>query len=177
MVTRFVAHDLASLDGLQVDALALPFFEDERPLRGVGALVDWRLCGGLSQWLLKERIQGVLGEQTLVSTAKKFLFERTFLMGCGSSAQWNDERASRVLRQCCDVLEATASRSCGLTIPGRSMELWGVEQAWALLQAELSKRTFFAEVVVLDTPAATRYMQEASRELVSSQRARRGLMG
>ncbi len=39
---------LASLDALEVDALAVPVGPG-RPLQGLAAFVDWRLCGTISR--------------------------------------------------------------------------------------------------------------------------------
>lgn len=175
MVLRFATSDMRALDALQVDALALTFFEDERPLRGIAAAVDWRLASGLSDLLVRGQINGGRSEQTLVSTAKRFPFERTFLFGCGNTHQWMPQDADEVLARCFDALEQINARSVALGLPGRSMDCIGVEQAWTTLQASLAPRTGFSEVVVLDTPSAIRFMQDAARAALRTRRTLEGL--
>lgn len=60
MEVSFVVPDLRRLDELKSEAIALAFFEDERPLRGAMGLLDWRLCGALSRLILRGRASGAL---------------------------------------------------------------------------------------------------------------------
>jgi hypothetical protein len=59
----FLASDLGKWDQLEnaPETLVLPFFSDERPLRGAAGLCDWRLCGRLSRMLQAGRVAGQLG--------------------------------------------------------------------------------------------------------------------
>lgn len=169
MDLRFAIADLRALDALQVDVLALTFFEDERPLRGVSAAVDWRLASGLSRLLVREKIRGERGEQTLVSTVKRFPFERALLFGCGKTQRWKPQYAGELLGECLEALEHLHARSIALALPGRSMECVGVEEAWNILQAALTAHAPFSEVVVLEIPSAVRFMQDAARAALRAQ--------
>ena len=57
MHIHFALPELAQLDELRCEALALPFFSDERPLRGALGLVDWRLCGMVSSLIIEGMAQ------------------------------------------------------------------------------------------------------------------------
>src|SRR5438874_9265009 len=72
VTVSFLASDLAKWDQLEgaPEALVLPFFSDERPLRGAAGLCDWRLCGRLSRLLASGRVQGQWGETTLYPPGK-----------------------------------------------------------------------------------------------------------
>ena len=67
MSVSFLASELGKWDQLDKapEALMLPFFADERPLRGAAGLCDWRLCGRLSRMLHAGRVRGAWGETTL----------------------------------------------------------------------------------------------------------------
>jgi hypothetical protein len=56
----FLASDLGKWDSLEQvpETLVLPFFADERPLRGAAGLCDWRLCGRLSRLLQSSSVAG-----------------------------------------------------------------------------------------------------------------------
>ncbi|HMI91498.1 MAG TPA: leucyl aminopeptidase, partial [Polyangiales bacterium] len=71
MHVRFAAPEMAQLDALRCEALALSFFSDERPLRGPLGLIDWRLCGFVSQLLTSGRVGGALLETVLVPARPK----------------------------------------------------------------------------------------------------------
>src|SRR5260221_14536712 len=71
MGVSFLKPELAKWDALAEareppELLVAPFFADERPLRGTGGLVDWRLCGRLSRLLAARRVTGALGETPLL---------------------------------------------------------------------------------------------------------------
>ena len=48
------------------EILVTGFFEDERPLRGAGGYVDWRLNGLLSRYLIEKNLLGVWKETVLI---------------------------------------------------------------------------------------------------------------
>src|SRR5690349_4139868 len=82
---------LVELDGRRPEALLLPFFSDERPLRGAAGLADWRLCGRLSKLLEGGRVVGAFGESTLLP-GRLLPFEKVVLYGVGPSKQFDEGR-------------------------------------------------------------------------------------
>ncbi|RYJ01505.1 MAG: hypothetical protein EON47_10560 [Acetobacteraceae bacterium] len=77
---------LADLDSLQGESIGLFVWSDVRPLRGVAALIDWRLCGALSQLLLARRFLGAPRETLLYPVRGRFGPRRLFVFGLGSRA-------------------------------------------------------------------------------------------
>ncbi|MDH3842567.1 MAG: hypothetical protein OES69_01410, partial [Myxococcales bacterium] len=63
IVYDFIPPEQSSMDELQTELILLPFFEDERPLRGAAGLIDWRLCGALSRRLAGGDLRGSFGEK------------------------------------------------------------------------------------------------------------------
>ena len=73
--------DLARWDEAPHDALLLPIFSDERPLRGAAGLADWRLCGRLTRLLKRSRLSGARGETLLLPPGRRLTFARIMLFG------------------------------------------------------------------------------------------------
>lgn len=119
MDVRFVVPDLRRLDELKSEALALVFFEDERPLRGALGLVDWRLCGQLARLLLRGRARGELGEAVLVPTRPRLPFEKLFLFGAGTRAELDEARFAKVVERALTTLDRARVRASVVGLPAR----------------------------------------------------------
>ncbi len=75
-----------SLNHVSSDLLVLPLFEDERPLRGLAARVDWIHCGALSRLIASGIVRGARGEALLFLTSR-IPTPRVLLIGLGSRAE------------------------------------------------------------------------------------------
>jgi hypothetical protein len=87
---------LDALDQAQAESLCLFVAEDERPLRGLAGLVDWRLAGGLSRYLRTGLVTGHLGEALLTLPGQRIGFQKLFIFGTGKSGQTDDELSARL---------------------------------------------------------------------------------
>jgi len=174
MEVRFVPLDLARLDGLRMEVLALPFFEDERPLKGVAGLCDWRLCGALSKLLIGGRVAGVADEVTLVPGRPRLPFEKLILYGEGRAEDFDAAAAERVTARVLTTLTGLRLRSLALSLPGRgSGRVAGAEAMRWFLQA-IEQSDELDEVVIVDDAEAQRAMVpvlEAARRRVRVVRA------
>jgi hypothetical protein len=74
--------DLAP-DRMAGDVVAGFFFEDQRPLRGAAALLDWRLNGILTDLLLSDAASGSPGEHVLVGNNGKLQASWVLFAGGG----------------------------------------------------------------------------------------------
>ena len=70
-------------DRLPGEALVVPLFEDQRPLAGPVAVVDWRLDGVLTRMILAGELSGRSGERLAVQTNAKFAAPWVLLAGGG----------------------------------------------------------------------------------------------
>lgn len=79
------AHPLSleGLDTLEARDLLLFVGADERPLRGLAGLTDWRLCGALTRLLRRSLFSGSTGETLLTIGGGRLPVERIFLYGLG----------------------------------------------------------------------------------------------
>ncbi len=117
---RFVPADLRKLDELGREALLLPVFLDERPLRGALGLVDWRLCGRISELLRGGRFSGKAGEKLLLPVRRRLSVEKLFLFGTGVRADFGDAAFDSSVGQMLETLRRAKVRSSVCALPGRS---------------------------------------------------------
>ncbi len=172
MDVRFVPLELPRIDTLRAEVAVLPFFADERPLRGAAGLCDWRLCGKLSRVLQRGRVTGALGEVTLVPGRPRLPFDKLLLVGCGPGADFDEAAHAAVVTRIVRTLEGLRLRACALSLPGRGAGRLGPAEAvrWFLRSLDDDP---LDEVIVLDEADAWRAMLpvvEAERQRL--QRAR-----
>lgn len=166
MVTvHFLSPELKSLERLHAQLLVLSIFEDERPVRGVAGLVDWRTCGLLTRFLLRGHLTGASGEVVLFPTQGRLSVARGLIFGLGPSSTF-DERAFRdVAERIAQNAARIGARTLGLPLPGAHRRR--LEPARAIgLFADAAGDLF--NHITLFAPAAER------REMAEALRRRRG---
>ena len=116
-----VSSTLLSFAGLDrlpgVDAACLFVAEDDRPLHGLGGLIDWRLCGTLSRVLKDGRFVGALGDTLLMPSSGRIPAQRIFCIGVGPRSELNLHALGRVMRRAADVMSLARSRSFLTELP------------------------------------------------------------
>jgi hypothetical protein len=78
-----------SIDQLVTPCLVLPFCADEKPLKGIAGLVDWRLNGQISRQLLSQRVKGTSEETILIPLFSRIPAENILLLGLGEKESVN----------------------------------------------------------------------------------------
>lgn len=163
MDVHFAAPELSDLDALRCEAIALPFFSDERPLQGAGGLIDWRLCGALSRILVSGFVTGGLGEQVLVPTQSRLAVEKVFLFGLGPEAAMSIDVAAGRIRHILQTVLASGSRTLAMVLPGRSTGIMGgvaAMEAFVLAAGPPFRGQGSAvdEVILIESPDGQREM-------------------
>ena len=69
----------------------LPIFEDERPLKKINGMVDWRLCGKISQLIIQKQFCGKLTEKLLFANLQKPIAQNIILVGLGKKKNFGKE--------------------------------------------------------------------------------------
>ncbi len=101
------------------DTILVPVPEDERPLRGDAGLVDWRLCGLISDQLRSGYVSGQLGEAALLPGARPLSPSRLLLVGTGSASPRGGSRPIlRAMRTAAGKLLMMRSPAALLACPG-----------------------------------------------------------
>lgn len=98
MSSKLYVLDLPA-DRMESEVAAALFFEDERPLRGPAALLDWRLDGRITEMLLQNRASGCAGERILVTNNGKLGSGAVLFCGGGRWAGLDQERYFELILQ------------------------------------------------------------------------------
>ena len=155
----FVTASLESLDELEAELIVLPFFSDERPLRGASGLIDWRLCGALSRKLMAGYLDGHFGERALIAAPPKLRAEGLLLVGLGESASFDAGVAEDACALIALAFRESKVATAAMALPGRSLELVSAERAMQLwLAAEVDDDTL-EEISVIERAEEHRTLQ------------------
>jgi Cytosol aminopeptidase family, N-terminal domain len=125
---RMLSADFETIDALDVDAIVLGITTDIRPLRGASGLLDWRLCGRISQLLTSGAMHGSVGETLLSRCYNGVGATRLFLFGFGASNNIATEAPARfahILR----VLDKAKVGKIVLDLPPPGNPLLGMVEA------------------------------------------------
>jgi hypothetical protein len=164
----FLPIDLSRWDhGPGGDALVVPVWSDVRPLRGAAGLLDWRLCGRLSQMIRDGRVTGAPHEKLLLVT-NRVPWRRVLAVGVGLSTAFDDEAFCSAIDCSLQALRGIGASSVAMALPGRDIDLIRPDQAVrhfmiALAQSEEPGGTWLERLTFIDTPSASKLMGETSR--------------
>ncbi len=129
MEFRFVAPHLRSLDSTGAELLACAIWQDERPMRGVAGLLDWRLAGSLSQLARRDLLKGELGEVVFVPGRPRLAFEKLLVFGLGPRSGFGEGTSRRVVSHMLRALEGLRVRRAVVELPGRGDGVLEAERA------------------------------------------------
>jgi hypothetical protein len=166
MNVSFLASDLGKWDSAEnvPETLVLPFFADERPLRGAAGLCDWRLCGRLSRLLQSSRVAGKWGEVTMYPPGKRLPFARLILVGLGAADRFDEKAAHDVSRLIADKMVKLGQPRYALVPPGRSTGRLSARRALEIYLGEAGKADVATDVVVVESVAGQKEAAELARQ-------------
>ena len=159
MDVRFVAPDLERLDALKSEAIAIPVFEDERPLRGALGLIDWRLCGSVSKLILRGRLSGREGETLLLPARPRLTFEKLFVFGVGSRTHFDERALEVVTERMLSTLTRVRVRASVMALPGRALDLVSPARAMEVFLSVAANHPEHDEVTLIEMVDAARAME------------------
>ncbi|HNS95632.1 MAG TPA: M17 family peptidase N-terminal domain-containing protein [Polyangiaceae bacterium] len=119
---RFVSPDLRQLDSVGSEVLACCLFEDERPVRGLAGLLDWRMAARLSRWMASEALTGKSGEVVLISGKPRIPFEKLLLFGLGPVSRFDETVYLEIMHRMIDTLTGLRVRMAVIERPGRHQD-------------------------------------------------------
>jgi hypothetical protein len=123
--------ELNALDELRCEVVLVPYFADEKPVRGLGELIDWRQYGKISRMQQSGVMTGQTGETTLVALGKPLRVPKAIFFGLGdSSKEFSAEHLSAACSGLQKILNQADLRAIALCLPGRSTRV--VESSSAL---------------------------------------------
>jgi Cytosol aminopeptidase family, N-terminal domain len=164
MALSVLPLDLARWDEAKRDALVLPVFKDDRPLRGAAGMADWRMCGRLSRLVKGNKATAEQGESLLLPPGRRLPFARVLWFGLGDAKGYSDERFKKDIRWILDVITKAGISDWAVQLPGRASGLIGARRA---IEIVLDEDILVDQpVTLLEDPAG----QKDIAELLRSQR-------
>jgi hypothetical protein len=163
MTVHVLAADLGKWEESDRDALILPFFADERPLRGAAGLADWRLCGRLSRLIRAGRAGGAQGETVLMPPGRRLRFKRLVLFGLGESKGYDDARFRADVGRIRQVAASAGIKDYAVQAPGRASGLIGARRALEIWLEQAKRDGLTADVTLIDDLAGQKDMAELLR--------------
>jgi hypothetical protein len=165
MKIGFRAPELTELDHGGRDLLALFLFSDERPLRGVAGLADWRLNSRIALEVAQGRFHGQAGEAMLMPSFGRLPFRGVLLLGLGPMADFTIIRFREAIqRHLASVMGVQAQRFAAPLPPWRvlrmrptqAIEFWITEMQNLLLH----HRDLDLDALLFEEPEAQRAMMD-----------------
>jgi leucyl aminopeptidase len=159
MDVHFATPELSTLDDLRCEALALPFFSDERPLRGALGLIDWRMCGLISQLRIAGHLTGEPGEHSLLPARPRLPMDKIFLFGLGPRKALSRDSMRATIEAMLETLTRAGVRTTALCLPGRSSEAVAAADAMEAFVRTLETHEHHDELILLESHEAQRKME------------------
>ncbi len=130
---HFVEPDLRALDATSAEVIACAIWSDERPMRGLAGLLDWRLAGKLSALAKSGFIVGEADEVVLVPGRPQLPFEKVLVLGLGARSSFGDGVVRRTLARLVSSLEGLKVKRALVELPGRATGMLDPDHAADLL--------------------------------------------
>jgi leucyl aminopeptidase len=161
---RFILPSLRRLDLAGTEVLVANVTEDERPLRGLAGLLDFRLQGRLSNLAKTGYLTGKTGEVLLIPGKPALAFDKIILFGLGRRLDFGDHAYRHAIRRILSTLEGIRARSAVVELPGRHFGAINPETAatillemvadlsehdlWTLVEPNEAQQTILQQVVL-----------------------------
>ena len=175
----FLPVDLSRWDhGPGGDALVVPVWSDVRPLRGVTGLLDWRLCGRLSQMIREGRVSGAAQEKLLLVT-NRIPWRRLLAVGGGVSTAFDEDVFCATIECSLKALRGIGASSIAMALPGRDIDLIRPDRAArrfmeVLTRSEQPGGAWLERLTVIDVPSASKSMGDAFRSFTPTRKVDAG---
>src|SRR5215831_6028412 len=115
-----IPNDLGRWDQARSgDLMLVPIWTDVRPLRGASGLLDWRMCGRLSSFMLAGKVTGAEGEQTLFPSGGRLAWRLVLAVGGGARAEFTEKRLRALMRRTLQTLRGLQATRIALALPAR----------------------------------------------------------
>jgi hypothetical protein len=166
---RFVAPDLRALDDHPAEVIACCVWSDERPLRGLAGLLDWRLAGRVSRLAKEHFLKGEAGEVVCMQGKPRLPFDKVLLVGAGARGDFDAAACRRATGALLHALEGLHVKRAVVELPGRSGDRVAPELAAEIVldatrDSEAHDAWFLVEGAEAQAKIASRANEERRRE-------------
>jgi hypothetical protein len=161
---RFATPGLRGLDETTAELLACGVWEDERPMRGLAGLLDWRLAGRLSALARDGFLKGELGEVLCVPGRPRLPFDKVLVLGLGARSGFDDEAFRTAVRCLLRSLEGLHVRRAVVELPGRGDGAIQPDRAAELVLDAVGDSEAHDAWWLIETPEAQRRISQRSQD-------------
>jgi hypothetical protein len=130
---RFVLPNLHALDEHPAEVIACAVWSDERPMRGLAGLLDWRLAGRVSRLAKEKFVKGDVGEVLCMQGKPRLPFDKVLLVGAGPRAAFDEAAYEKVIVALLRALEGLNVKRAVVELPGRAGDKIAPERAAELV--------------------------------------------
>jgi hypothetical protein len=113
--------DTRDISAVSCELLGLWCFSDERPLKGLTGLLDWRLDTAVSRLIMAGTVSGFWGEKVLMCGFDACPSQGFLLMGLGSMAEFDEERMREAGRLMASSLVKLRRKTVCMSLPGNGI--------------------------------------------------------
>ena len=117
-----------SLDRLPHESLVLGFFSDERPPKGNGGFVDWRLNGLVSRLIADGKISGSFSEKVLIESQRRIPPQKIVLFGLGKRRELSYETLREAGARMAETAVQIHCYDFAVEVPGAGRSLLDVAE-------------------------------------------------
>jgi len=117
---RFISPSLTALDEHGAEVVACCVWSDERPLRGLAGLLDWRLAGRISRLAKETFVKGTPGEVLCMQGKPRLPFDKVILVGAGAREAFDAGACKEATLALVRTLEGLHVKRAVVELPGRS---------------------------------------------------------
>lgn len=107
----------SAIAALPVDAFAVFVAEDERPLWGLGGLLDWQMRAVLSRHLHAGHLHGRVDEALLMTASAGVAASRLFAFGLGKRARVTEDVFTLRAKEACASLRKAGVKRVAIGLP------------------------------------------------------------
>lgn len=118
MTVQFLQPEFSTLDVNKNDTFVFCFFSNEKPLKGIKGLLDWRMNGRISRLIIEGKITGILGESIIMPTNQRISANKVCMFGLGDSKEFSMEKCRKIILKIIDTLKKLNVHSFSLPLPG-----------------------------------------------------------
>ncbi|MBM4389236.1 MAG: hypothetical protein FJ088_15985 [Deltaproteobacteria bacterium] len=119
---NYIVPDLHQIDCIEFDILILSFFQEEKPVKGVAGLADWRLNGKINRLIKSGNLSGRFRESMLMPSSGRLPCRRLCVFGLGGAGEFNQPRIREASWFIMDTLRRLQTESWAMALPGSFMQ-------------------------------------------------------
>lgn len=139
-----------TLDEIENDLALILAYQDVRPLKGQAGLLDWRLNGRLSQFILQNHFSGNRGESLLMPSQGRVSARELMILGLGEFAQVNEKTIPESLTLILEKLLKKKNLSFCLSLSDLTTDMFEWRNAVRLFMSMLSGKKEDYQISLLE---------------------------